>query len=173
MKLIMENWRKHLKELVKLTAPGSEEPDPEVYGDYMKDRPRGRKALSIMARDVEEGIAYLEMNMDNIAANMERDPNYDPEPEQQQLFTMATQLENGLARATSTQGSGGGLSEEDRIRLDAKIKDFKQNVLSMADTIDVRSPLQSADTLDVKQVAEITRKFVRLMAEINKWQDQK
>ena len=86
---------------------------------------------------------------------------------------MATQLENGLARATSTQGSGGGLSEEDRIRLDAKIKDFKQNVLSMADTIDVRAPLQSADTLDVKQVAEITRKFVRLMAEINKWQDQK
>jgi len=168
----MESWRKHLKEMVKLNPPLSDQPDPEVYGDYIKDRPRGRKALSIMAKDVDDGILYLQMNMDNIAANMEEDPNYDPGPEQQQLFTMATELEDGLRRATAAQGSG-GLSEEDKARLDAKIKDFKENVLSLADTIDVKAPLQSADTLDVKQVAEITRKFVRLMAEINRWQDQK
>ncbi len=161
-----------MKELVKLNPPAADEPDPKVYGDYIKDRPRGRKALSIMARDVEDGLAYLEMNMDNIAANMERDPEYDPEPEQQQLFSMASQLEDGLARATSVQGSEGGLSEEEIQRLDARVKAFKDEVLAFSDTIDIRDQVgPGAATLDLQQVAEITRKYVRLMEELRRWQD--
>lgn len=167
MKLIMENWRKHLKELVKLNPPMEDDPNPEVYGDYIKDRPRSRKALSIMAQNIEDGLSYLELNMDNIAANMENDPQYNPEPAQQQLFSMVSELEDGLERATRAQGSG-GLSEEEAERLDARIQSFKQDVLAMADTINVKGPMQSADTIDIKQVAEATGKFVRIMAEINK-----
>lgn len=166
-----------MKELVKLTAPGSEEADPEVYGDFIKDRPQKRRALSIRPEDVEEGLYYLQRNLDKMTADMESDPNFDPGPVQQQIFTMAQDLENGLARLTAPQVSSsqeGGLSEEDIQRLDARVKAFKEEVLALTDTIDIKGQVgPGADTLDLQQVAEVTRRYVRLMEEINKWHEQK
>jgi hypothetical protein len=176
-KLLMENWRQHMEEgLVPLNPPSSSEPSAEEYGEYTKDRPRQRRTLSIRAEDVESGLYFLQRNLDNLTADIEEDPNFDPQPRQQQIFTMAQRLEDGLMSVSSKKS---GLSDEDKARLDKKIKDFKKRVeeLGIAPYY-APSALGGAKTLEskeasLKEMKELTRKYVQLMETIREWQDQK